>query len=158
MLSEISGTENYKFNPKMFITDEAGANFNGILSVFGQLGLNKAFTCQFHFKQSLEKMLTKFQPELNELKGEFEILMMQLLTVPTLSEYQEMKNRITVIASLVPAIQGQVDWWLARRYNIFPVFRGFCLTFSAGVVTFRYINYIKLSTINIVGDLIHYIR
>ena len=128
MLSEISGIENYKFNPKMFITDEAGANFNGILSVFGQTGINKAFTCQFHFKQSLEKMVTKFPPELNELKGEFELLMMQLLTVPTLSEYQEMKTRIKVISSLVPAIQGQVEWWLARRYNIFPVFRGFYLT------------------------------
>ena len=128
MLSEIKGTEEYKFNPKIWITDEAGANFNVILSVFGQTGVNRAYTCQFHFKQSLEKMLAKFPPELNDLRGEFEILMLQLLTVPTLSEYQEITSRIRIISSLVPAVQGQVEWWLARRYNIFPIFRGFCLT------------------------------
>ena len=73
-------------------------------------------------------MLAKFPPQLEELKGEFEILMLQMLTVPTLSEYQEIKNRVKVICALVPAVEGQVDWWIARRYNIFPIFRGFCLT------------------------------
>ena len=73
-------------------------------------------------------MLAKFPPQLEELKGEFEILMLQMLTVPTLSEYQEIKNRIKVIYALVLAVEGQVDWWIARRYNIFPIFRGFCLT------------------------------
>ena len=54
--------------------------------------------------------------------------MLQMLNVPTLSEYQEIKNRVKVICALVPAVEGQVDWWIARRYNIFPIFRGFCLT------------------------------
>ena len=73
-------------------------------------------------------MLAKFPPQLEELKGEFEILMLQMMTVPTLSEYQEIKNRIKVICALVPVVEGQVDWWIARRYNIFPIFRGFNLT------------------------------
>ena len=34
MLSEVAGRETF-FYPWMFITDEAGANHNGILRVFG---------------------------------------------------------------------------------------------------------------------------
>ena len=49
MLKEVSGNENIKFNPFMFITDEAGANANGITKVFGEEGNRKSRTCQFHF-------------------------------------------------------------------------------------------------------------
>ena len=71
MLSEVSGKDTY-FNPWMFITDEAAANHNGILKVFGQEGVRKSRTCQFHFKQSLQRMLLKFPPTLSELRTEFE--------------------------------------------------------------------------------------
>ena len=67
MLTEVAGRETF-FNPWMFITDEAGANYNGILRVFGQAGVRKSRTCQFHFKQSLQRMLLKFPATLNELK------------------------------------------------------------------------------------------
>ena len=128
MMAEIKCQPGYKFNPKHFITDEAGANFNGIIAAYGQAGAQRAYTCQFHYKYCLDAMLAKFPPQLEELKGEFEMLMLQMLNVPTLSEYQEIKNRVKVICALVPAVEGQVDWWIARRYNIFPIFRGFCLT------------------------------
>ena len=128
MMAEIKCQPGYKFNPKHFITDEAGANFNGIIAAYGPAGEQGAYTCQFHYKHCLDAMLAKFPPQLEELKGEFEMLMLQMLNIPTLSEYQEIKNRVKVICALVPAIEGQVDWWIARRYNIFPIFRGFCLT------------------------------
>ena len=93
MLSEVAGRETF-FNPSMFITDEAGANHNGILRVFGQAGVRKSRTCQFHFKQSLQRMLVKFPATLNELKSEFEEMMLQLLTVSTISEFQELQSRL----------------------------------------------------------------
>ena len=126
MLTEIAGRETF-FNPWMFITDEAGANHNGILRVFGQAGVRKSRTCQFHFKQSLQRMLVKFPATLNELKSEFEEMMLQLLTVSTISEFQELQSRLIQISSLVPCIESGLKWWLARRYNIFPVFRGYRL-------------------------------
>ena len=126
MLTEVAGRETF-FNPWMFITDEAGANHNGILRVFGQAGVRKSRTCQFHFKQSLQRMLVKFPATLNELKSEFEEMMLQLLTVSTISEFQELQSRLIQISSLVPCIESGLKWWLARRYNIFPVFRGYCL-------------------------------
>ena len=128
MLREIQKDENYYFNPKGFITDEAGANHNGIAAIYGEEGSNKSSTCQFHFKNQLELMLTRFPPTLLEQRNEFEMLMIQLLTVPILAEYHEIVSRIKIICALVPAIDGQVKWWLAHRYNLFPLFRGYCLT------------------------------
>ena len=54
--------------------------------------------------------------------------MTRLLTVPVLAEYHEIISRIKAICALVPAVEGQVIWWLARHYNLFPLFRGYCLT------------------------------
>ena len=128
MIREVANDPLQYFNPYMFITDEAGANHNGILSVYGQSGVMKSRICQFHFKQSLNRMLQKFPPTLNEIKAEFEEIMLQLLNVPTISQFQELKTRAVQISGLVPAIKSGLQWWLARRYNIFPVFRGYCLS------------------------------
>ena len=127
MLSEITGKENYKFNPKLWVTDEAGANFNGLKQIYTDSG-NKTVTCQFHFKQCLRRILNRFPPELPELRQEFEELMLQLLTVTTIQEYNDISGRLKEIASLVPAAATGLNWWLARRYNLFPVFRGYCIT------------------------------
>ena len=89
MSTEVAGRETL-FNPWMSITNEAGANHNGIPRVFGQAGVRKSRTCQFHFKQSLQRMLLKFPATLNEVKSEFEEMMLQLLTVSTISEFQEL--------------------------------------------------------------------
>ena len=128
MLQELCNDENYYFNPKRFITDEAGANHNGIAAIYGKQGSNKSSTCQFHFKKQLEAMLAKFPPTLLEQRNEFEMLMTRLLTVPVLAEYYEIISRIKTICTLVPAVEGQVKWWLARCYSLFPLFRGYCLT------------------------------
>ena len=127
VLREVKGDESIYFNPSMFITDEAGANFNGIYKVFGQQGVDKSRTCQFHFKQCLNRMLTKFPVKLGELKSEFEELMLQLLTVTTLTQYHELKSRILQICAVLPSLEHGVNWWFARRYKLFPVFRGYCI-------------------------------
>ena len=109
MLKEVSGNENTYFNPLMFITDEAGPNHNGILKVFGKDGVRKSRTCcQFHFEQSLQRMLLTLPPTLNEHKGEFEEIMVQLLTVPTISEFQELQSRVIQISALVPGIESSL--------------------------------------------------
>ena len=78
MLQEVKGDDSIYFNPYMFITDEAGANANGITNVFGKEGHDKTRTCQFHFKQSLNRMLVKFPENFDAQKVEFEMLMTRL--------------------------------------------------------------------------------
>ena len=63
MMAEIKCQPGYKFNPKHFITDEAGANFNGIIGAYGPAGAQRAYTCQFHYKHCLDAMLAKFPPQ-----------------------------------------------------------------------------------------------
>ena len=128
MLREVKQDEGISFNPSLFITDEAGANFNGIRKVFGEDGVKKTRTCQFHYKQSLHRMLTKFPPDLYDVRNEFEELMTQLLTVTTLNEFHELKNRIVQLCALLPSLEHGVNWWFARRYHLFPIFRGYCIS------------------------------
>lgn len=128
MLREVTKKKNYKFNPKYFIVDEAGANFNGIQEVFGEEGVRKTKTCKFHFQQSLQRMLMKFTPDLLMLRNEFEELMTTLLNVSTLKEYKDVKFRLEQVAAVLPSLQHQLEWWFARRYNLFPIFRGYCIS------------------------------
>ena len=128
MLKEVFNDNTRYFNPFLFITDEAGANYNGILKVYGEEGYKKSRTCVFHFKQSLQKILLKFPDDLSVLKTEFEDHMLRLLYCPTISEYLEIKSRLLQISSLIPSLESPLNWWLARRYNIFPLFRGYCIS------------------------------
>ena len=72
-------------------------------------------------------MLTKFPEDGGELKVEFEMLMKRLCSVATLGEYEEIKSRLLEICALLPSLENGVNWWLARRYNLFPVFRRYCI-------------------------------
>ena len=73
-------------------------------------------------------MLRRFPAELGELRSEFEELMTTLLNVVTLKEYRELKYRIQQITTILPSIQAPTEWWFARRYNLFPIFRGYCIS------------------------------
>ena len=54
--------------------------------------------------------------------------MTTLLTVVTLKEYRELKHRIQEITSILPSLQAPTEWWFTRQYNLFPIFRGYCLS------------------------------
>ena len=52
ILSELCGKEGYKFNPKAFLFNEAGADFASIKEEFGdKLFAQRMFTCQWHFRR-----------------------------------------------------------------------------------------------------------
>ena len=48
---KLKGIQTTTYNPKGFMTDEAGANASGILQMYGPDAIRKSYTCQFHFKQ-----------------------------------------------------------------------------------------------------------
>ena len=129
MLSEVKGQPGYKFNPKQLIVDEAGAVAAGIRNVFGEEGYRKTSSCQFHYRQCLNSALNNMPPELHDLLEEFRELALDLLKVATMQQYNEKVKRLKILADALPSSVGNwLDWWLARRYNLFPVFRGFCIS------------------------------
>ena len=128
MLSVVKGEDNYKFNPVGFMTDEGGAVLNGIKEIFGDDGMRKTYTCQFHFKQCLHRQVNKIPNELNDIRTEFEMLAIQMLTVSTLPEWKTIKARLDTLGGLTPSIATWLEWWVTRYYHLFPVFRGYCLS------------------------------
>lgn len=51
------------FNPLGWCTDMAGANMNGLKAVFGERALTKIKICEFHYKQSVNRMASKLGDE-----------------------------------------------------------------------------------------------
>ena len=57
VLAEVKVEPGYQFNQCGWITDEAGANFNGIGIVYGQQALQKSYSYRFHYTQCLSNLL-----------------------------------------------------------------------------------------------------
>ena len=126
VVSNVKG-HSYLFNPRGFLVDEAGCNFNGIKEVFGENGLSKACSCQFHFGLCLDNLLKKISGELAEIKVEVRDLGKAILNCNTLTYYNEIRSRLLVIGGVVPTVSNFVEWWHARRYHLFPIFRGYSI-------------------------------
>ena len=99
VLAEVKGEPGYQFNPCGWITDEAGANFNGIGMVYGQQALQKSYSCRFHYTQCLNNLLKNFPSDLGELRSEVDTLGREWCRVSTLTECNEIK------------IQVRLHWW-----------------------------------------------
>ena len=59
----VAGDDTMSFNPKGWCTDMAGANMNGLQKVFGDNVLTRIKTCEFHFKESRNKMAKKLDED-----------------------------------------------------------------------------------------------
>ena len=73
-LAEVKAETGYKFNPCGWITDEAGANFNGIGMVYGHQALQKSYSCRFHHTQCLSNLMKEIPSDLGELRSEVDTL------------------------------------------------------------------------------------
>ena len=65
---------------------------------------------------------------MGELRSEVDTLGREWCRVSTLSEYNEIKSRLDCIGGVLSWISNWVNWWHARRFHLFPVFRGFSLS------------------------------
>ena len=128
LLAYVKGDPKYKFNPCGFLTDEAGANFAGIREVYGDEHHRNANSCQFHYKQCLQRLLKKIPAHLADYRNEIEVLSLQFLTVSTMADYNSVRVRLQDLATINEDVQSWLGWWVARRFHIFPVFRGYCIS------------------------------
>ena len=90
LLSDVK-SHRYSFSPVGFITDEAGFNANGIKEIFGDEGVRKTYSCQFHFRQCLQRQLRLIPGNLGEIRSEFEVLVLKLPICTTL--WSTMKSK-----------------------------------------------------------------
>ena len=92
ILQKVTGNDKYKFNPRCFLCDEAGANYKTIKLVRGEeFCKQRVCGCQFHFKQQVQKKKHEVPENMRE---EFIDTCNQLCKVTTVSKYNIHKKKL----------------------------------------------------------------
>ena len=110
------------FNPSTMIVDENGGNFCGIREIYGaDFEKQQVVSCQLHFKLDAQRN-NKVGTEHRE---DFIKKLHQMVCAPTVGHYNKIGEEVEEIVSIYPGVKNFFQWWDARRYHVFPAFRGF---------------------------------
>ena len=113
--------DQYKFNPKFSMTDEAGAHFAALRIVYGDEWVKKkCITCQWHFLNSVNEKIHHIGEDYQE---EFLEKAKELCKLKTIPEFDLTFARMKEIADMFSAYGNSLDWYYARRMHLFPAFR-----------------------------------
>lgn len=118
-LQEITKDHSYKFNPRGWIFDEHGGNWNAIRDVFGENALARCKSCDFHFKDCRNRHRNKLTSE--EEKEMFTSFTDKLLYSASTAAYNSALEDLMVFVSTNERkhLKFWVEWWHTRRYHIF---------------------------------------
>ena len=120
-LAKHVGNENYKFNPLMICTDEAGAILQAIHNVFGKEYLNRIVSCQWHFKQCAHRQLPSIRAD---DQASFMFYVNRICTASTVAEYKLYASGLEEICRRKKCVKWY-NWWKARCFHLVPALRGF---------------------------------
>ena len=122
ILEEVSGKEGYKFNPRYFVCDEAGANYKAIALVYGEeFAAQCVKGCQWHFKSDVQKHLKHVRPEDQDL---FLETCFKMCDVTTVADYNRLKGILDDISEESLEIKPFIVYWDPRHSHVFQPFRG----------------------------------
>ena len=120
ILSQVRGKQVYKFNPRCFVCDEAGTNYNAIRHIYGEEYCNvNVHGCQFHFKSDARKINNVGI----EMRDEFIDICKKLCLVTTVVEYLQLKNQMDDMARIYP-LKKWIKWWHDCQSHIFLPYHG----------------------------------
>ena len=96
ILSTVSGVPNYKFNPRYFVCDEAGANYKAITELYrAEFSAMRVKGCQWHFKSDVKNHVTKLVPEDQDT---FVKTCYAMCDVTTVADYNHLKQVLDDLA------------------------------------------------------------
>ena len=122
MLSEIKGVDGYKFNPRYFVCDEAGANYKAVGAVYGtEFEGRRVKGCQWHYKSDVSGNSSKVCEKDRE---KFITTCHEMVETTTVADYNKLKAVLDKIAKDNPEIKPFVSYWDLRKSHIFKPFRG----------------------------------
>lgn len=119
MLQEVSGEHGMKFNPSGFIADEHHANWRSINAVFGESVLQRTFSCEFHYKQSVQRHAKRIGCNSDEFISNAN----NLLTALTVNAFQSACDVMRKFIMQHKELDSWFNWWFARRTHIFRAFK-----------------------------------
>ena len=121
VLREVTGKEDYMFNPRCFMCDEGGANYNAIKKVYGEeFCAERVRGCQFHFKNSVNQRSNKI---MLEDQATFKQICKKLCEATTVAIYHVLKGRLDDMANKYEFLEPWIDWWHQRRSHFWPLQR-----------------------------------
>ena len=122
VLREVTGKEDYMFNPRCFMCGEGGANYNAIKKVYGEeFCAERVHGCQFHFKNSVNQRSNKM---MLEDQATFKQICKKLCEATTVAMYHVLKGHLDDMANKYEFLKPWIDWWHQRCSHIFGPFRG----------------------------------
>ena len=111
-LAKHVGNENYKFNPSMICTDEAGAILPAIRNVFGEEYLNRIVSCQWHFKQCAHRQLPNIR---TDDQASFMFYVNRICTASTVAEYKLYASGLEEICKRNKCVKWY-NWWIGAMF------------------------------------------
>ena len=89
--------------------------------VFGlEIATSTVVSCQKHYKNNVNRSSLKIGYSYKDL---FKNICHEMCSITTVAEYSNRKKWLEEIANIFPQITSWINWWDARKYHIFPVFR-----------------------------------
>ena len=121
-LSIVKEESDYKFNPRYFVCDGAGANYKAIAQVYGmEFSAIRVKGCQWHFKSDVKNHISKLKPEDQET---FITTCNALCNVTTVTDYNHLKLVLDDLAERNPEIKPFILDRDPRKCHIFRPFHG----------------------------------
>ena len=118
--------ERYMLNPAGLMLDEKGSNWNAIKNVFGCEFMERCISCEFDFKQSLNRKMKDSMFTNSEDREKFRNLTRNMLEAQTEIQF---KTAVTNLESFITekkernSLSEWLKWWLARKEHIFRDFK-----------------------------------
>ena len=123
MLSQVTGTVGYKFNPRFFVCDEGGANWKALRHIYGENFTElRVRGCQWHFKSDVRNHINKVGIDERE---NFKKHTAALCDATTVAQYNTRYAALLKIAEKYPEIKPFLKYWDFRKSHVFEPFRGF---------------------------------
>ena len=100
--------KNYMFNPRCFMCDEGGANYNAIKKVYGEeFCAERVHGCQFHFKNSVNQRSNKM---MLEDQATFKQICKKLCEATTVAMSHVLKGHLDDMANKYEFLKPWIDW------------------------------------------------
>ena len=114
------------FIPAGLMLDEKSSNWNAIEHAFGCKFMERCISCEFHFKQSINRKMKDSMFTNSEDREKFRNLTRKILEVQTEIQF---KTAVTNLESFITEkkernlLSEWFKWWLARKEHIFRAFK-----------------------------------
>ena len=113
------------FNPTGIILDEKGSNWKAVENVYGKELLHRCYSCEFHFKQSVNRRLK--DPTFNNgLRAKFQSLCKQMLESSNKANFKRSVQKLEDFLDEEPGhakLKDWLNWWVLRKEHIFRAFK-----------------------------------